>query len=141
MNNYEGDIQIYLIAKFNEINGMENFLLYEPLILTYKNKDNDQNKNRNEIKDEDETDKTISKETEENEGVNLRNILLKFFLIILILIVILIIILSVFKLIRKIQIKQAYDKYIKGNDDRSKIALFGDNKFPFESKISFLIEN
>ena len=141
MNNYEGDIQIYLIAKFNEINGMENFLLYEPLILTYKNKDNDQNKNRNEIKDEDETDKTISKETEENEGVNLRNIFLKFFLIILILIVILIIILSVFKLIRKIQIKQAYDKYIKGNDDRSKIALFGDNKFPFESKISFLIEN
>ena len=141
MNNYEGDIQIYLIAKFNEINGMENFLLYEPLILTYKNKDNDQNKNRNEIKDEDETDKTISKETEENEGVNLRNIILKLFLIILILIVILIIILSVFKLIRKIQIKQAYDKYIKGNDDRSKIALFGDNKFPFESKISFLIEN
>ena len=67
MNNYEGDIQIYLIAKFNEINGMENFLLYEPLILTYKNKDNDQNKNRNEIKDEDETDKTISKETEKNE--------------------------------------------------------------------------
>ena len=37
MNNYEGDIQIYLIAKFNEINGMENFILYEPLILTYKN--------------------------------------------------------------------------------------------------------
>ena len=143
MNNYEGDIQIYLIAKFNEINGMENFLLYEPLILTYKNKDNDQNKNknRNEIKDEDETDKTISKETEENEGVNLRNIILKLFLIILILIVILIIILSVFKLTRKIQIKQAYDKYIKGNDDRSKIALFGENKFPFESKISFLIEN
>ena len=35
MNNYEGDIQIYLIAKFNEINGMENSILYEPLILIH----------------------------------------------------------------------------------------------------------
>ena len=141
MNNKEGNLQIYLIAKFNEINGMENFLLYEPLIITNENDNNNnenQNNNNNDMKDD---DKTITKETENNKGRNIKDIFFKFFIIILIVIVMILILLSIFKLVRKIQIKQAYDKYIKEKDDKDKTALFSDNKFPFESKISFLIEN
>ena len=71
------------------------------------------------------------------------SIIFKIFIFILILIIISLIILNVFKCIRKIQIKNAYDKYIKGNNDANKKkALFSEDKLlPFESKISFLIEN
>ena len=141
-NNIEGNLQIYLIAKFNEINGMENFLLYEPLILTKESKDNNQNQKSDNINNNDESDdRTNEKKSEEQNNNVIKNILIKILIIILILIVILLIVLSIFKLIRKIQIKNAYNKYIKGNDNNGKAPLFDNDKLPFESKISFLIEN
>ena len=124
--NIDDNLKIYLIAKFNEISGMENFLLYEPLLLTKKNQISDNSKNK-----------------EINNNMNNKKFVLQIFIIILIIIVIVLIILSVFKFIRKIQIKKAYNKYIKGNAENLKgnLNLFGKDKLPFESKISFLIEN
>ena len=132
-----------MIARFNEINGMENIYVYQPLILDNQNQRNindihkekdDSNKNGNNIKDN--NDNNIE---HNNKKLNKKknHIFLKAFIFVLIIILILLIILYVYKLIRKIQIKAIYDKYI--NESENKLSLFNDDK-SYESKISFLIE-
>ena len=118
----EDNIVIFLIAKFNELNGMENLLLYEPLLLNKEFKE----KNNN---------------NEHNNKVS-NNMIFKIFILFLIIIVIILIALCMYKFIRKMQIKTAYDKYIKKIEpNQNTFKLFNENKLPFESKISFLIEN
>ena len=137
------NVEIYLIARFNEINGMENIYVYQPLILDNQNQQNindidkekdDSNKNGNNIQDN--NDNNIE---HNNKKLNKKknHIFLKAFIFVLIIILILLIILYVYKLIRKIQIKAIYDKYIK--ESENKLSLFNDDK-SYESKISFLIE-
>lgn len=134
--NNEGQLQIYLIAKFNELNGMENFLLYEPIQLKLDNKENI-DKEKNDINDND-----IKNNSDKEENNGAKKIILKIFIFFLIIIVIILIIISIFKFIRNVQIKNAYDKYIKGNKvKKEKLSLFNEKNLPFESKISFLIEN
>ena len=134
-NNNKENFEIHLIAKFNELNGMENFLLYEPLLIIQET--HEQNKGNNDINNR---DVHKAKENDQNKGI--KYYFLRIFIFILILVVIILIILSIYKFIRKIQIKNAYQKYIKGNNEKKKnMALFADDKIPFESKISFLIEN
>ena len=134
--NFNENMVIYLIAKFNELNGMENFLIYEPLLLTKESR-NDKNREENKINSNE------NNKIDEKDNKKVINIIFKIFIFVLILIIISLIILNVFKCIRKIQIKNACDKYIKGNNDANKKkALFSEDKLlPFESKISFLIEN
>ena len=63
-------------------------------------------------------------------------------ILILIISTIVLIILYIYKLIRKIQIRNIYEKYI--NDNNKTFPLFNENNInndSFESKISFLIEN
>ena len=136
--NNKGNLEVYLIAKFNELNGMENFLLYEPLLITKQSRENSNNENKD---DKDIKSKDINN-TSKEENWSIKKVFIKSFIIIMIFMTTALIILSVFKFIKKIQIKNAYDKYIKGNkEDKRNFALFSDEKMPFESKISFLIEN
>ena len=133
-------MEIYLIAKFNELNGMENIFIYEPLLLNRENQNDNmkENKENNDINKKNENNKV----SDNNQNDKIRYIIFKLFIFVLILIVIVLIILSAFKFIRKVQIKNAYDKYIMGNNEKKmNLALFSDDKMPFESKISFLIEN
>ena len=132
------NIEIYVIAKFNEINGMENFFVYQPLILKTNDIINNDNNNDNTIND------NYKNEDNNNNDNNMKkkmHIFLKIFIFILIIFLIILIILYLFKLIRMMQIKALYDKYI--NKDNKKISLFNEEKYnndSFESKISFLIE-
>ena len=122
--NTKENLEIHLIAKFNELNGMENFLLYEPLLLIKENQEKKENNETN------------------RKNIDIKYIILRIFIFILLLVVIALIILSIYKFYRRIQIKNAYDKYIKGNNDnKGDMALLSEEKLPFESKISFLIEN
>ena len=130
------NLEIYLIAKFNEINGMENLFIYNSLVLNNVNENNNINneninKNNGNVKNEDKIiyDKYI-----------IYKKIAKAFIFLLIIILVILIILFSYKLIRKIQIKSVYNKFIKENN--SKIALFNEdiNDKSFESKISFLIE-
>ena len=148
--NIKNNIVIYLIAKFNEINGMENYLIYQPLLLNkifdeniYNKKNNDDNSidiNNN------DTNSKINNGNDDNKNIKRKknNYFLKAVILILIIIIIFLIILYLFKLIRKIQIKAIYDKYIKDNDknNNKNLSLFNEMKNEsFQSKISFLIEN
>ena len=137
-NNNKDNLEIHLIAKFNELNGMENFLLYEPLLLIKETQEpNSENKGNVDINNRD-----VHKAKENDENLDIKYLFLRIFIFILILVIIILIILSIYKFIRKIQIKNAYQKYIKGNNEKKmNMALFADDKIPFESKISFLIEN
>ena len=116
---YKGNLVIYLIAKFNEINGMENFVVYEPLFLSEKNIYENNNGNN-------------------KVGKNRKNnTFLKVIILILIIIIIIFIIFYSYKLIRRIQIKSLYDKFMKENDKN--LTLYDKEKIN-TSKISFLIE-
>jgi len=116
---YKGNLVIYLIAKFNEINGMENLVVYEPLFLSENNiYDNNYGNNK--------TNKNYKNHT-----------FLKAIILILIIILILFIILYSYKLLRKIQIKSLYDKFMK--EDDKNLTLYDKEKI-ISSKISFLIE-
>ena len=116
---YKGNLVIYLIAKFNEINEMENFVVYEPLFINEKN-----------IYENNYGNNKVGKNKKNNT-------FLKSLILILIIIIILFIILYSYKLIRKIQIKSLYDKFMKENDKN--LTLYDKEKIN-TSKISFLIE-
>ena len=116
---YKGNLVIYLIAKFNEINGMENFIVYEPLFLNAKN-----------IYENNNSNNKVGKSQKNNT-------FLKALILLLIIIIILFIIFYSYKLIRKIQIKSLYDKFMKENDKN--LTLY-DKEQINTSKISFLIE-
>ena len=130
-------LEIQLIAKFNELNGMENFLLYEPLLFSKETQEQNKNEENHDI-----NERKKNKVSESNENRDIKYFTLRILIFILILIVIALIILSIYKFVRKIQIKNAYQKYIIENrGEKRNMALFDDDKLPFESKISFLIEN
>ena len=98
---------------------MENFVVYEPLFLSEKNIYENNNGNN-------------------KVGKNRKNItFLKVIILILIIIIIIFIIFYSYKLIRRIQIKSLYDKFMKENDKN--LTLYDKEKIN-TSKISFLIE-
>ena len=129
------NIIINLIARFNELNGMENYVIYEPLLLFNKNKDNKNNK------------KSPVDTFEKSENLFIVFIK-KIFFILLILVIISIIILFIYKVIRRYQINKIVNKLIVNNKDNSNMnyelhkddyhsnSLVGAN-----SKISYMIEN
>ena len=98
---------------------MENFVVYEPLFINEKN-----------IYENNYGNNKVGKNKKNNT-------FLKSLILILIIIIILFIILYSYKLIRKIQIKSLYDKFMKENDKN--LTLYDKEKIN-TSKISFLIE-
>ena len=129
----ENIIGIYLIARFNELNGMENYFAYQPLIFNIKEDNNIIDKNKNNEKSNDEY----------NNDKKKKNIIIfvKTIILLLIIFITVLIIIYIYKLIRKIQIKNIYEKYI---NDNKKYPLYNEKNIineSFESKISFLIES
>ena len=140
-------ISINLIAKFYEINGMENYIIYKPLKLSNINI-NDIDINKNETNDINEKNKIIPTENEKN--LNLYFIF-KFFIILLIIIFILILCLYFYKIIRRNQINKIVDTLIENKNEKSFINNFNYNEddfnikrndeINFNSKISYIIES
>ena len=136
---------ITLIAKFNEINGMENYIIYKPLKIYDINSNNidiDQNENNNNIK---EKDKIIPSQNEKNSVISF---FFKCFIILLIIILIVLFFIYLYKIIRRIQIKKIVDTLIENKNDDYNLKCIEDeynikpkNELNFNSKISYVIES
>ena len=129
------NIIINLIARFNELNGMENYVIYEPLLIFNKPKDNKNNK------------KPHVDTFEKSENLFIVFIK-KIFFILLILVIISIIILFIYKVIRRYQINKIVNKLIVNNKDNSNMSYelhkddYQSNSLDgANSKISYMIEN
>ena len=132
------NIIINLIARFNELNGMENYVIYEPLLLFNKNEDNKDNKNN----------KKSPVDTYEKSENLFIVFIKKIFYILLILVIISIIILFMYKVIRRYQINKIVNKLIVNNKNNSNMNYelheddyHSDSLDGANSKISYMIEN
>ena len=138
LKNEKEEIIISLIAKFNELNGMENFVIYRSFSL-FNNNDNKNNIN--------ESNKNNHSNYKYNSSLY---IFIKIILILFIVIFITIIMLFCYKEIRRYQINKTINNIMINNNEKSKsdYEYFIEKKIAnktneqkFNSKISYMIEN
>ena len=143
------NVIINLVAKFNELNGMENYVIYKPLKLFKQLDDDYDNTHKDDINDNKKKDinKKDNYQTQNNSIIYyfIRTIIILFFIIIII-----IVILFLYKEIRRCQINKVVNKLIENNNEKSyknyELSEYNNNnlnqnKQDFDSKISFMIEN
>ena len=141
---YENEnVIINLVAKFNEINGMENFVIYKPYILTGAiNRDKNDNNNKN-IKEKDKNNSSMKKNF-------ISYYFYKFIFIFFIVLIIIIIILFCYKEIRRYQINSIINNLSINNSEKSSYnyELVNEGNISnrnqdknFNSKISYMIEH
>ena len=140
------NIIINLVAKFNELNGMENLIIYKPYIFSGKT-------NRDETDSNNKDNKNI-KERDKNDSSKRNNFITyyfyKFLFILFILIISLVIILYCYKEIRRYQINSIVNNLSTNNSEKlndnyelvNEGSISNNNKDKnFNSKISYMIEH
>ena len=108
------NITVYLIAKFNELNGMENYIVYQPACIQkkqYEETNNGKNENDNNINNDNNN--------LNNKGEN-KKIFLKMLVYLFGCLIIICAILYLYKTIRRIQIKMLNEKNRKKSIEKEK---------------------